>query len=279
MNKHSFLTGLLLITIFLSMDAYLSVPAITVIEEKEIEVKTEPNKEDEDPKPSWSYEGETGPDKWGSLDPAFSTCADGKEQSPINIEDSKVNLGETLGDIKFNYHPTSFTVANTGQTIQANDVTGRNSIIVEGKEYKLLQMHFHYPSEHQINGETFAMEGHLVHKNNEGNLAVLGFFIITGKENKELAEIWSKLPKQVTKKDIKLNKPVDLVHLLPKNKKYFLYDGSLTTPPCTEGVKWVVLEQPIELSKDQITAFSAIFPDNHRPVQPLNNRFILTNER
>lgn len=226
-------------------------------------------------KPHWSYEGETGPDQWAGLDPNFTTCADGREQSPIDIELSDVKLDKTLEDIKINYKPTTFTVMNNGHTIQANDRSESNSIIVEGEEYKLIQMHFHKPSENTINGQSFDMEGHLVHQNSEGKLAVLGFLIKVGSENKELAEIWSKLPKQETKEDIKLDKPVDLVNLLPKETKTFRYSGSLTTPPCSEGVKWVLFEKPIEMSKEQVEAFGAIFPDNHRPVQPLNDRQVL----
>ncbi|MEW9670072.1 carbonic anhydrase family protein [Ammoniphilus sp. 3BR4] len=227
-------------------------------------------------KPHWSYEGETGPNKWAGLDPSFSTCADGREQSPIDIELSNVKLDKSLEDIEINYSPTTFTVMNNGHTIQANDKSGSNSIVVEGEEYKLVQMHFHKPSENTINGQTFDMEGHLVHKNSEGNLAVLGFLIKVGDGNKELAEIWSKLPKQQTKEDVELENPVDLVNLLPKEMKTFRYSGSLTTPPCSEGVKWILFEKPIEMSKEQVEAFGAIFPDNHRPVQPLNNREVLT---
>jgi len=224
----------------------------------------------------WSYNGETGPAKWASLDPSFAACANGKEQSPIDIELSKVTLDKTLEDVQIHYKPSAFTVMNNGHTIQANDASGSNSIVVEGIEYKLMQMHFHKPSENQINGQSFEMEGHLVHKSKEGKLAVLGFLITSGQENKELAEIWSKLPKEETKEDIKLEKPVDLVNLLPKEKKSFRYNGSLTTPPCSEGVKWVVLEKPVEMSRQQIEAYGAIFPDNHRPVQPLHNRQVMT---
>lgn len=270
-SKH-LLHGLLAASLFLSLTACSSTPASAPITDKKVETKEEPKKEEAHAKPHWSYKGETGPDKWASLDPASSKCANGTEQSPIDIELTKVKLDKTLEDIKINYNPTAFTVMNNGHTIQANDASGANSIVVEGKEYKLAQMHFHKPSENEINGQAFEMEGHLVHKSSDGNLAVLAFLIKAGQENKELAEIWSKLPKEETKEDIKLDKQVDLVNLLPKEKKSFRYNGSLTTPPCSEQVKWVVLEQPIELSKEQIAAFGEIFPDNHRSVQPVNNR-------
>ncbi len=241
------------------------------------ENKPEPKQAETKKVPHWSYEGETGPEKWGSLDPSFAKCADGREQSPIDIELAKVKVDKTLETVKINYSSAVMSVMNNGHTIQVNDASGKNSIIVDGKEYKLIQMHFHKPSENQINGESFAMEGHLVHKNSEGGLAVLGFLIKEGSENKQLAEIWAMLPKKVTKQDVKLDNPVDLANLLPADKKSFRYNGSLTTPPCTEGVKWTVLQTPIEMSKEQIAAFGAVFHDNNRPVQPLNERQVTTN--
>jgi carbonic anhydrase len=242
-----------------------------------LEAKAEQKKAETHEAPHWSYEGETGTDNWTDLDPSFSKCADGSEQSPIDIELADIKVDKTVENVKINYSPTTLTVMNNGHTIQANDASRKNSIMVDGKEYKLVQMHFHKPSENQINGQNFAMEGHLVHKNSKGGLAVLGFLIKEGSENKELAEIWTKLPKEETKDDVKLDKPVDLVNLLPEEKKSFRYNGSLTTPPCSEGVKWIVLETPIELSKEQIAAFGAIFHDNHRPVQPINDRQVTTN--
>lgn len=224
----------------------------------------------------WSYEGETGTEHWGELDPANSTCANGTEQSPVDIELTKVKIDKSLQDIQINYKPTVFTMMNNGHTIQANDTSGSNSIVIDGKQYKLIQVHFHKPSENQIDGKSFDMEGHLVHKNNEEQLAVLGFLISAGKENKVLAELFSKLPKEETKQDIALDNTIDLVKLLPENKKVFRYKGSLTTPPCSENVIWSVFEAPIEMSKEQIAAFGAIFPNNSRPVQPLNDREILT---
>lgn len=232
----------------------------------------EPQQESNEKQPHWSYEGDTGPDKWADIDSSYSKCADGTEQSPIDIELANVKLDKTLEDININYKTTAFTVMNNGHTIQANDASGSNTILADGVEYKLVQMHFHKPSEHQFNGKNFEMEGHLVHKNDEGKLAVLGFLIKAGNENKVLAEMWSKLPSEKTEADITLENSVDLDALLPKEKKSFRYSGSLTTPPCSEGVKWIVMEQPIEMSKEQIAAFGTIFPNNSRPVQPLNER-------
>ena len=187
----------------------------------------------------WSYEGETGAEHWGELDPANSVCANGTEQSPVDIELTKLKIDKNLQDIQINYKPTAFTMMNNGHTIQANDTSSSNSIVIEGKQYKLIQVHFHKPSENQIDGKSFDMEGHLVHKNDEGQLAVLGFLISDGKENEALAELFSKLPKEETKQDI-------------------------------------ALDNPIEMSKEQTAAFGAIFPNNSRPFHPMNDREILT---
>ncbi|REK75540.1 carbonic anhydrase [Paenibacillus paeoniae] len=264
MKTKKYFNGLLAVGIVLSMVGCASGQK----EEKAPETHSEA--------PHWSYEGDTGPEFWGSLDPAFSACSNGTEQSPIDIELANVKLDKTIEDIKINYKPTSFTIMNNGHTIQANDASGSNSIIVDNDEYKLVQMHFHKPSEHQINGQNFEMEGHLVHKNSAGKLAVLGFLINVGNENEVLAEMWSKLPPEETEADIHLEKSVDLFNLLPQEKKIFRYSGSLTTPSCSEEVQWLVLEQPIELSKQQIEAFASIFPHNNRPVQPLNERQVST---
>ena len=190
----------------------------------------------------WSYEGKTGPEYWGELDPAFSKCTNGTEQSPINIGNSQIKENEEPGKIDIDYQPTTFTLMNNGHTIQANVKTANNSIILDESAYKLIQFHFHTPSEHQSNGKKLDMELHLVHKNDKGNLAVLGVMIKEGKENKALLDIWANMPKKETKKDIELNTELDVLRLLPKGQDSFMYNGSLTTPPCTEGVKWNVLE-------------------------------------
>jgi carbonic anhydrase len=231
------------------------------------------------PAPHWSYTGDTGPEHWGELDPAYSACAKGSEQSPINIEFSQVKKTKKLESVQIKYEPTPFSLENTGYTIQANAMTESNSILVEGNEYKLVQLHFHTPSEHQFNGQNADMELHLVHKDGNGKIAVLGVMIQKGEENEQLSSIWDVLPKEETDKPITLKEPINLQALLPQDQMSFHYNGSLTTPPCTEGVKWVVFKQPIEMSKEQIQAFQKIFPDNHRPVQPLKGREIMKNER
>lgn len=229
------------------------------------------------PTAHWSYKGETGPGHWGELVPAFSACIQGNEQSPINIEFSQVKASEGSENIEIQYKPTPFSIVNNGHTIQANAATPSNNIVVEGKEYKLVQFHFHTPSEHQFNSQQFDMELHLVHQGTNGELAVLGLMIQEGIENENLAPVWDALPKDKNEKDISIKEPVDLQALLPSDQTSFHYNGSLTTPPCAEEVKWIVFEKPIEMSKEQIQAFQQIFPDNHRPVLPLNKREIIKN--
>lgn len=222
----------------------------------------------------WSYDEDVGPENWGELDSSFLACMNGNEQSPINIESVQVKTNEELENIEIQYQPTHFSIMNNGHTIQANPEISNNSIVVEGEEYILAQFHFHTPSEHQFDGQNMDMELHLVHQDTNGNLAVLGVMIQEGKENETLASIWEEMPKGETVKDVDIKNPVDLETLLPSNQASFHYNGSLTTPPCAEEVNWIVFEQPIEMSKEQIQAYREIFPDNHRPVQPLNEREI-----
>lgn len=246
--------------------------------EKTIEI---PNTEESEGKEAqstqtahWSYEGETGPEHWGELDQANSTCVNGSEQSPINIEFSQIITDKKIENIQIQYEPAPFTLVNNGHTVQANATTESNSILVEGNKYNLAQFHFHTPSEHQFNGQNYDMELHLVHKDANGKITVLGVMIQEGKKNEKLASIWDVLPQEETGEDISVKEPVDLQGILPQEQTTFHYNGSLTTPPCTEEVKWIIFEQPIEMSKEQIQAFQQIFPDNHRHLQSLNDRGI-----
>ena len=225
----------------------------------------------------WSYDEFTGPEHWGEIDSRNAACVNGSEQSPINIEFSQVKADKKLKRNQIYYKPTTFTLLNNGHTIQAEATIESNSIIVEGNVYKLSLFHFHTPSEHQFNGQNYDMELHLIHSDNNGNLAVLGVMIEEGRENKILASIWDVLPKEENEKVISEKYLIHLQALLPQNQVSFHYSGSLTTPPCTEKVKWIVFEQPIEMSKVQIQAFKQIFLDNHRPIQTLNEREIIKN--
>ena len=235
------------------------------------------NEEESSTTTHWSYEGETGPEHWAELDPANTACINGVEQSPINIEKSKLIEKAELENLEINYIPSSFSLVNNGHTIQANPQASDNSIVIDGKTYTLAQLHFHTPSEHQLNGKEFDMELHLVHKNEDDELAVLGVLIKEGNVNTTLEKMWNSIPEEKTEEEVKLAEPVDLMNILPENQHTYQYEGSLTTPPCSEGVHWIVLEHPIEMSKKQIAAFRQIFPDNHRPVQPVKEREVIKN--
>lgn len=225
----------------------------------------------------WSYAGDTGPEQWKNVNASYEACGKGELQSPINIEVSEtVDQQEAMKlaeQISLNYDQAIFTVENNGHTIEANSTTLENSLLINKKEYNLKGIHFHSPSEHQLNGQYFDMEAHLYHKSEEGEMAVLSLFIQQGEENVQLAEMWDEMPDGVEAAKI-LKNPVDLQLLLPEQKSVYQYMGSLTTPPCTEGVNWFILEQPIEMSEEQINRFSSIFLQNNRPIQELNGREI-----
>lgn len=220
----------------------------------------------------WEYEGEAGTEAWGKLCPKYATCSNGKNQSPIDITGAAT---KSLSDIAFNYQPTTLNILNNGHTILV--VYDEGSFIgIDGtRRYELRQFHFHAPSEHTLNGKPSAMEMHLVHQSTDGELAVVGVLIENGSHNQAFLPVLYNLPADPSE-DHSLNKVmVNANDLLPGERLYYHYDGSLTTPPCTEGVKWFVLTTPIELSESQIDSFKAIFNNNSRPVQPLNNREVL----
>jgi carbonic anhydrase len=222
----------------------------------------------------WSYAGATGPEHWGSLDPAYAACSQGKKQSPIDFRPSDSTAAPSSGTVEIQYHPTTVTWMNNGHTLQVNDPTHSNTIKLNNESYTLTQLHFHTPSEHTLQGRRFDMEGHLVHEGPDGKLAVIGFWIQKGQESKLFSEMLHKLPKEPTNQDIKLSEPLHFEKLLPPDRTLYKYQGSLTTPPCTEGVSWIFIQQPISMSREQIASFKSIFPDNHRPVQPMYDRTI-----
>ena len=246
-------------------------------ETKTVSVTEEQAQEHDLQSTAWSYEGATGPGSWGELDQQYAACVNGSEQSPINIELSEAETNKTIEEVNIQYEPTTFSVINNGHTIQANTASVTNKIILDETEYQLVQFHFHTPSEHQFNGQPYEMELHLVHQNESGELAVLGVMIQEGNMNEYLQPVWAALQEEITEEDISLSEPVQLQTLLPKDPTFLHYNGSLTTPPCTEEVEWIILEQPIELSQEQIQVFQQIFPDNHRPIQPLNEREVIRN--
>lgn len=219
----------------------------------------------------WTYEGEEGPEFWGEIDPQYSLCAVGRAQSPIDIAGGQ---GVDLQDITFNYQPSTIQMVNNGHTIQVSYDAG-SSITYNETDYALLQFHFHHPSEHTLAGETFDMELHLVHQDTNGGLAVVGVLLQAGEEtNQSLAPIFDNLP-TTANEAVAIRGTINAADFLPAEHLYYTYTGSLTTPPCTQGVRWLVLQEPVEISAEQMEAFAALFEMNARPVQPLNNRDLL----
>ena len=218
----------------------------------------------------WTYSGAQGPDHWGELAPEAQVCAAGNEQSPIDLTGA---VPADLPKIEVSYKPQPLRVINNGHTIQVNFQPG--SEIAIGKDrYTLLQYHFHHPSEHLVAGNPFAMELHLVHRHASGQLAVLGAFIKPGKANPIIEAVWKAAPKEEGPEQL-VGVNWDPSGLLPRERRYFTYAGSLTTPPCSEVVRWVVFATPIEISADQLKTFAALYPMNARPVRPQGRRFLL----
>ena len=217
----------------------------------------------------WSYSGATDARHWSELQEDFATCKLGKEQSPIDIRDAK--KGE-LPAIGFAYKVGAAEIVNNGHTIQVNPAAGGTLTLASG-EYKLVQFHFHAPSEEKIDGKAYPLGAHFVHRNDEGKLAVVGVLFKIGKENPVLAKIFAAMPKKAESKSA-LPGELDPADLLPASRDYYAFTGSLTTPPCSEGVRWQILQTPVELSKAQLAAFRKLYPMNARPVQPLNGRTV-----
>lgn len=220
--------------------------------------------------PHWTYEGEEGPEHWGELNPDYELCSVGEAQSPIDITEAQAL---NLTDIAFSYLPSALNIFNNGHTIQVQYDEG-SSIVYNEIQYNLVQFHFHTPSEHTVNGESFAMELHFVHQDANGGLAVVGVLLREGAENAEYAALFDNMPATEGEPE-PTELTINAASLLPAEATYFTYGGSLTTPPCSQGVRWLVLTTPVEISAAQIEAFQAIFEMNARPVQPLNERDLL----
>jgi carbonic anhydrase len=221
----------------------------------------------------WGYEGEHGPEHWGHMKSEFAACASGKEQSPVDISDV---AGGDLVKIDFNYKATPARVVNNGHTIQVN-YGGENTIKIGSQTYQLLQFHFHSPSENTINKKAYDMELHLVHKSDKGELAVIGVMMQGGDANKALDTIWTNIPRDINT-EMALSAAINPAELLPTTKAFYHFKGSLTTPPCSEGVNWFVMKSPITVSAEQIKAFVATVGHNARPVQALNKRSVVASE-
>ena len=225
------------------------------------------------PLPHWSYTGKTGPEHWGKI---AKTCQTGKQQSPIDIITGKASQ---LDAIDWDYQPKYQSIINNGHSIQVTLQPG-SEIEINDIDYELQQFHFHSPSEHSVNGQPYPLETHFVHTDKKGNIAVVSVLFESGHANPALTALWQTVPKQTgTKASLRTTK-FKLKDLLPERKAYYHFKGSLTTPPCTEGVQWYVLQQPISASPEQIAAFKALLPHQHnnRPHQALNQRIISTSQ-
>jgi len=217
----------------------------------------------------WSYEGENGPAYWGKINPAWAKCGDGNRQSPIDIRDGmKVELEQ----ITFDYHPSSFNVTDNGKTVQVM-VGGGNFITVNNRMYELIQFHFHRPSEERINGKGYEMVVHLVHKDGEGRIAMLALLLERGKPQPVIQAVWNNLPLEKLE-TLAPSTVLDPMELLPARRDYFTFMGSMTTPPCQEGVLWLVMKEPVQASPAQMALFSRLYPLNARPIQPSSGRII-----
>ncbi len=220
----------------------------------------------------WGYTGDEAPDNWGALSPDYHICGEGKNQSPIDI---KGQIEAELSPIEFKYSGNATEVLNNGHTIQANFPAGSSFITVDNVAFELKQIHFHTPSENHVDGKSFPMEAHMVHADKDGNLAVVGFMLEEGAENPALAKLWAQMPENAGDK-VALTGKVSGNDFLPKNRDYYRFNGSLTTPPCSEGVRWLVMKTPVQVSKEQVEAFAHVMHHpNNRPVQQVNARPVL----
>lgn len=221
----------------------------------------------------WSYEGEGSPEHWSSLSEEFKTCQAGMNQSPLNIDHT---INAHLTPLETHYVDGPVTLVNNGHTIQAGLKSATSdTITLDGKPFTLQQFHFHAPSENTVHGKHYAMEMHLVHKDANGALAVVAVMFDQGAANAELDKLWATMPEKA-EQNVKITTQMDLNALVPQDKTYWRFSGSLTTPPCSEGVTWVVLKHPLTLSAAQLVKFThTMHHDNNRPVQPLNGRLIV----
>ena len=235
----------------------------------------------------WSYvDGPGGPENWGNLSKDNLACSKGKTQSPININIDRAVKAE-LAPLEFLYRPSPLSIVDNGHTVMVNYGEGSN-LLVDGRQYRLVQFHFHKPSEEAINGERTDMVAHLVHQHHDGSLVVVGVLMSAKKpssvkkswfgdeavkENAMIQTLWNNVPLIKGKTEMP-GVMIDVNHLLPADRSYFTYMGSLTTPPCSENVLWFVMKNPIYVSEEQVKNFDRIYPMNARPLQPKGDRLI-----
>jgi carbonic anhydrase len=226
-------------------------------------------------KTPWTYDGERGAAHWGELDPAYALCNTGKEQSPIDIQ--KADKAD-LPALHFEYHsgPLKYLI-NNGYAIRVNyhdDPQEGNFLTVGDTRYRLTQFHFHHPSEEYVHGKPHEMAIHFMHQSSDGKIAGVTVFLRAGRVNPTVQKLWDRMP---ATKGNEIDVPgveIDPGDLLPSDLAYYTYMGSLTAPPCTEGVPWFVLKKPVEVSPEQISAFTKLHPHDVRPIQPLNGRIV-----
>ncbi|QDU98670.1 carbonic anhydrase [Lignipirellula cremea] len=227
-------------------------------------------KEETPPLAAWSYKGATGPAHWGSLNPAYRMAADGKQQSPIDIELPQVEPKQ-LPELRFDYNPETVAAMNNGHTIEHNSDESGSKLHIGDQSYQLEQFHVHTPSEHLINGKHADMEVHFVHKSAQGEVAVVAVMVNKGEHDPIQIPTYS-LPSKTDELVVSYRGVHNPIDFLPKERSYLAYRGSFTTPPCTEDVRWIVLSTPVEAKPELIDQFAAILKGNNRPVQPLNGR-------
>jgi len=223
------------------------------------------------PLPAWSYDGDRGPPMWGKLHPSYAMCDRGRFQSPIDIRDG---VGVDLPGLNLEFRPSLFRVIDTGKTFEVH-VTSGGALTVLGNFHRLMHIEFRHPAEERVNGKAFDMSMQLFFRDMQGRQAIMSVPLsATGKENPFIQSIWNHIPlvrnEPVSPPDVTVN----LQQALPRDLSYFHFMGSLTTPPCTEGVAWYVLKNPVEISPEQVAVFARLFPNNTRPIQPTNSRLI-----
>jgi carbonic anhydrase len=219
----------------------------------------------------WDYGELQGPSHWGELNPNFALCKEGHHQSPIDIRNTQK---ADLPSIQFNYKASALHIIDNGHTIMINYAPG-SFISVGGTKYALKQFHFHRPSEETINGKGYEMVVHLVHANDAGKLAVVAVLLQQGEDNPLVRELWKDVPKEKEKEEAMDNVQIDVAGLLPPDRGYYTFPGSLTTPPCSEDVTWFVLKHPATISASEIEQFSKLYRHDARPTQPLYDRVVL----
>ena len=218
---------------------------------------------------AWAYSGSNGPDHWGSLNPDYALCGQGKNQSPINVTAA---IEGALEPLSFNYYQQVATLENNGHTIQANIPSG-NSVSLDLADFELKQFHFHSPAEHQIEGQEFPLELHFVHANSQSQLLVIAVLYQLGEPNRAIEALWESMPAD---QDAKAGMPIDPGNYLPADRSYYRVNGSLTTPPCSEGVRWHILKQTASVSAAQVDRLRAVLKQaNNRPLQALNARVVI----